>query len=46
MTRRRRLTLEALGEEELARERESGRTMTLDECCAYAFDVCRLLTTV
>lgn len=40
------LTLEALGEEELARERESGRTMTLDEGCAYAFDVCRLLTTV
>jgi predicted ATPase/DNA-binding SARP family transcriptional activator len=39
-------TLEALGEEELARERESGRTMTLDESCAYAFDVCRLLTTV
>ena len=40
------LTLEALGDEELARERESGRTMTLDESCAYAFDVCRLLTAV
>jgi predicted ATPase/DNA-binding SARP family transcriptional activator len=40
------LTLEALGEKEFAREWESGRTMTLDENCAYAFDVCRLLTTV
>jgi hypothetical protein len=33
----------ALGDQVLARERESGRTMTLDEAGTYALDVCRVL---